>query len=48
MNVNYGLFPDMEPPPGVKGRERGRAKKQAMSRRALADLGAWLEGLRAA
>jgi methylenetetrahydrofolate--tRNA-(uracil-5-)-methyltransferase len=48
MNVNYGLFPDMEPPPGVKGKDRGRAKKQAMSRRALADLGAWLEGLRAA
>ena len=42
MNVNYGLFPDMEPPPGVKGKERGRAKKQAMSRRALADLGTWL------
>jgi methylenetetrahydrofolate--tRNA-(uracil-5-)-methyltransferase len=48
MNVNYGLFPEMEPPPGVKGKERGRAKKQAMSRRALADLGAWLEGVRAA
>ena len=42
MNVNYGLFPDMEPPPGVKGKERGRAKKQAMSRRALADLATWL------
>jgi methylenetetrahydrofolate--tRNA-(uracil-5-)-methyltransferase len=43
MNVNYGLFPDMEPPPGVKGKERGRAKKQAMSRRAIADLEAWLK-----
>jgi methylenetetrahydrofolate--tRNA-(uracil-5-)-methyltransferase len=42
MNVNYGLFPDMDPPPGVKGKERGRAKKQAMSRRALVDLAAWL------
>ncbi len=42
MNVNYGLFPDMEPPPGVKGKERGRAKKQAMSQRAIADLEAWL------
>ena len=42
MNVNYGLFPEMEPPPGVKGRDRGRAKKQAMSRRALADFDAWL------
>jgi hypothetical protein len=26
----------------VKGKERCRAKKQAMSRRALADLGTWL------
>jgi hypothetical protein len=26
----------------VKGKERGRAKKQAMSRRAIADLEAWL------
>jgi methylenetetrahydrofolate--tRNA-(uracil-5-)-methyltransferase len=43
MNVNYGLFPDMEPPPGVKGKERGRAKKQAMSHRAIADLEAWLK-----
>jgi methylenetetrahydrofolate--tRNA-(uracil-5-)-methyltransferase len=43
MNVNYGLFPDMEPPPGVKGKDRGRAKKQAMSRRAIADLVAWLQ-----
>ena len=42
MNVNFGLFPDMDPPPGVKGKERGRAKKQAMSRRALVDLAAWL------
>ena len=42
MNVNYGLFPDIEPPAGVKGKERGRAKKQSMSRRAIADLSAWL------
>ncbi|MEQ1754166.1 MAG: methylenetetrahydrofolate--tRNA-(uracil(54)-C(5))-methyltransferase (FADH(2)-oxidizing) TrmFO [Micropepsaceae bacterium] len=42
MNVNYGLFPDIEPPAGVKGKERGRAKKQAMSRRAIADLANWL------
>ncbi|MBP6012459.1 MAG: methylenetetrahydrofolate--tRNA-(uracil(54)-C(5))-methyltransferase (FADH(2)-oxidizing) TrmFO [Alphaproteobacteria bacterium] len=42
MNVNYGLLPELPPPPGVKGKDRGRAKKQLMSRRALADLDAWL------
>ncbi len=43
MNVNYGLFPDIAPAEGVKGRDRGRAKKQLMSRRALCDLAVWLE-----
>jgi methylenetetrahydrofolate--tRNA-(uracil-5-)-methyltransferase len=43
MNVNYGLFPDIAPAPGVKGKDRGRAKKQAMSRRALSDLAVWLD-----
>ena len=48
MNINYGLLPLMEAPrrdedgrklpPG----ERGRARKKAMSLRALADLEAWL------
>lgn len=42
MNINYGLLPELPPPPGVKGRDRGRAKKQLMSRRALADIDAWL------
>jgi len=42
MNINYGLLPELPPPPGVKGKDRGRAKKQLMSRRALADLDAWL------
>ncbi|NOT40986.1 MAG: methylenetetrahydrofolate--tRNA-(uracil(54)-C(5))-methyltransferase (FADH(2)-oxidizing) TrmFO [Alphaproteobacteria bacterium] len=43
MNINYGLLPELPPPPpGVKGKERGRAKKQLMSRRALADVDAWL------
>jgi methylenetetrahydrofolate--tRNA-(uracil-5-)-methyltransferase len=47
MNINYGLLPPMEAPrrseDGVRyGRgERGRAKKKAMGRRALADLDAW-------
>ena len=42
MNINYGLLPELEPPPGVKGKERGRVKKQLMSRRAIADVEAWL------
>jgi methylenetetrahydrofolate--tRNA-(uracil-5-)-methyltransferase len=42
MNINYGLLPELAPPPGVKGKERGRAKKQLMSRRAIADVDAWL------
>ena len=42
MNINYGLLPDLAPPSNVKGKDRGRAKKQLMSRRALGDLDAWL------
>lgn len=49
MNINYGLMPDLPQAPThdgqgkkLKGPERGRAKKQIMSRRALADLEAWL------
>ena len=48
MNVNYGLLPPMEAPRrDESGRklppqERGRAKKRAMSVRALAALDAWL------
>jgi hypothetical protein len=49
MNINYGLLPDLDAAPQtdangkkLKGPERGRAKKQAMSRRAIADLDAWL------
>ena len=49
MNINYGLLPDLDAVPThdldgkrLKGTERGRAKKQAMSRRALADLELWL------
>jgi methylenetetrahydrofolate--tRNA-(uracil-5-)-methyltransferase len=45
MNVNYGLFP---PPPEtgkrLKSAERGRARKAALSHRALADLQPWLDG----
>ena len=40
MNVNFGLFP---PLPKDQGRPpKGRARKQAMSRRALDDLQAWV------
>jgi len=47
MNVNFGLFPPLAEPParGRKGgSERGVAKKQALSERALADLAPWLAG----
>ncbi len=49
MNINYGLLPDLAATPThdpagkkLKGPERGKARKQAMSRRALADLTTWL------
>jgi len=49
MNINYGLLPDLAAAPThdkngarLKGPERGREKKRAMSRRALADLASWL------
>jgi len=48
MNINYGLLPELPPPPGAKGKDRGRAKKQLMSRRALADVVAWLGETRTA
>ncbi|MFA5901471.1 MAG: FAD-dependent oxidoreductase, partial [Hyphomicrobium sp.] len=50
MNVNYGLFPEIEAPEldaegrRIKGKERGRAKKRAMSVRAIADIERWLAG----
>lgn len=37
MNVNFGLFPD------IQTKERGREKKKAMAQRALADLAEWLQ-----
>ncbi len=49
MNINYGLLPDLPSAPThdaagkkLKGPDKGRAKKQVMSRRALADLATWL------
>ena len=41
MNVNFGLFPPPEPPPGKK-KIKGRDRKLAISQRALQDLDAWL------
>jgi methylenetetrahydrofolate--tRNA-(uracil-5-)-methyltransferase len=49
MNVNFGLFPPMATPEvdadgrKVKGKDRGQARKQALARRAIADLTRWLE-----
>lgn len=49
MNINYGLLPPLDAAPvagadgrKLKGKERGAEKKRLMSRRALADLDAWL------
>jgi len=39
MNVNFGLLPPLS------GVFRGKAKKEAMSQRALADLAAWVQDL---
>jgi methylenetetrahydrofolate--tRNA-(uracil-5-)-methyltransferase len=47
MNVNFGLFPPYElndeEKKGLKGKERGRAKKKAMAMRALNDIQSWTE-----
>lgn len=42
MNVNFGLFPPIDPPPGKK-KIKGRDRKAALSARALADLETWRE-----
>ncbi len=48
MNVNFGLFPPIDPPPLPDGKrprrkaDRARLRKQALSARALADLDLWL------
>jgi methylenetetrahydrofolate--tRNA-(uracil-5-)-methyltransferase len=49
MNVNFGLFPPLDAPSHdasgkrIKGKERGAARKRALSARALADFDRWLE-----
>ena len=48
MNINYGLLPEIDAPAQdadgkrFKGKDKGRAKKRAMSVRALANLDRWL------
>ncbi|HJU31919.1 MAG TPA: methylenetetrahydrofolate--tRNA-(uracil(54)-C(5))-methyltransferase (FADH(2)-oxidizing) TrmFO, partial [Hyphomicrobiaceae bacterium] len=48
MNVNFGLFPPLDAPTHdgagnrIKGKERGAARKRAISARALRDLDGWL------
>ncbi|MDP1639400.1 MAG: FAD-dependent oxidoreductase, partial [Hyphomicrobium sp.] len=48
MNINYGLLPNIVGPAEgadgkrLKGKDKGRAKKRAMSVRALSDLDRWL------
>ena len=48
MNVNFGLFPPLPAPTidangnPIKGKERGNARKRALTARALADLDRWL------
>jgi methylenetetrahydrofolate--tRNA-(uracil-5-)-methyltransferase len=48
MNINFGLFPPLDAAPTrsadgkrLKGVERGKARKQGLSHRALEDLAAW-------
>jgi methylenetetrahydrofolate--tRNA-(uracil-5-)-methyltransferase len=54
MNVNFGLFPELETPSHdaegrkIKGKERGAVRKRALSARALADLDRWLAAPRQA
>lgn len=50
MNINFGLFPPFDAPSHdaqgnkIKGKDRGVARKRALSARALADLDRWLAG----
>lgn len=50
MNVNFGLFPPIEAPKTdedgrrLKGKDKTKAKKLAMTRRAREDFGRWIAG----
>ncbi|WP_411820149.1 methylenetetrahydrofolate--tRNA-(uracil(54)-C(5))-methyltransferase (FADH(2)-oxidizing) TrmFO [Hyphococcus formosus] len=49
MNVNFGLFPEISTPrvdadgKRIKGKERGFARKRALSARALSDINDWVK-----
>ncbi len=48
MNVNFGLFPEIETPKPedgkrLRGKEKNRAKRRAVSTRALEDFDSWLK-----
>uniref|UniRef100_UPI003BADADCE methylenetetrahydrofolate--tRNA-(uracil(54)- C(5))-methyltransferase (FADH(2)-oxidizing) TrmFO n=1 Tax=Stappia sp. TaxID=1870903 RepID=UPI003BADADCE len=51
MNVNFGLFPPVEAPKvdaegkRIRGKDKSRAKKRAMTDRARTDFGAWMQTL---
>ena len=42
MNVNFGLFPEVTLPKGLRGKEKQLARKHAYTSRALADFDRWL------
>ena len=46
MNVNFGLFPPVDPRDAKGKKLKGRDRKKAYSTRALADLDAWMGGTR--
>jgi methylenetetrahydrofolate--tRNA-(uracil-5-)-methyltransferase len=48
MNINFGLFPDLAAPTDGSRPPRGKDRKQAMARRALSDIDAWLNSQREA
>ncbi len=53
MNINFGLFPDIEvPKPAdgtrLRGKEKGRARKRAQSARALGEIDTWVGSVTAA
>jgi methylenetetrahydrofolate--tRNA-(uracil-5-)-methyltransferase len=46
MNVNFGLFPELDEPVGGRGKQKGANRKQAMAHRALAAMDGWLAASR--
>lgn len=54
MNVNFGLFPEIEERGTdaqgrlIKGKDRGRERKRALAKRALSDLDQWVNNARQA